>query len=279
MPDYNVCLVSPPGYQHSGCLRELAELLTFSLRDLGYSATLQTHCVDPDRRNIIIGCHLLDLQVAQHLRGDTVIVNTEQIYDQDPFDWKDTILGWAGRFETWDYSAANIDAFARIGVPGVKLLHLGHQPQLTRIVAAAEQDIDVLFYGSRTYRRRMIFEQLRARGLNVVTMLGVYGAERDSYTARAKLVLNLHNHPAQIFEVVRVHYLLSNAVAVVSEVNRGTSVPDYFRDAVAGVPYEGLVEECVRLVADGAARASLAWRGHEIIAAHPQTVYTRAVLG
>ncbi len=278
LPAFNVCLPQPEGYEHSFCLLELAELITFSLQDLGHDTTFRINDIDPTRRNIIVGCHLVPSAVMPQVPADTIVVNSEQIYDQDPFEWNRNIFDWAGTFETWDYSPRNVAAFAHRGLTGVKLLKIGHQPQLTRITKSAEPDIDVLFYGSVTDRRTAVFEQIRERGLNLVTLFAVYGAERDAFIARSKVVLNLHNHAAEIFEVVRVHYLLSNAVAVVSEVNASTSVSDIYAGAVAGVPYESLADECVRLARDDDARRARERRGYEVISQYPQTGFTRELL-
>ena len=275
---FNVCLPQPHGYEHSFCLLELSELLTFSLQDLGYEATFRINDVDPDARNVIVGCHLVPPAMMDQVPASTIVVNSEQIYDEDPFEWNDNIFAWVRRFETWDYSPRNIAAFERLGLPGVKLLEIGHQPQLTRIPKSDNPDIDVLFYGSVTDRRRVVFDEITARGMNLVKLFAVYGAERDEYIARSKVVLNLHNHASEIFEVVRVHYLLSNAVAVVSEVNPSTAISDFYAGAVAGVPYESLAAECERLVRDDAARRELQARALRVIAGHPQTAFTRALL-
>ena len=277
-PAFNVCLPRPENYEHSFCLLELSELLTFSLQDLGYDATFRINDIDSGRRNIIVGCHLVDPALRPHIPESTIMINSEQIYDQDPFDWNKNIFEWAANFETWDYSPRNIAAFAQRGLPDVKLLKIGHQPQLTRIEKSPDPDIDVLFYGSITDRRQAVFDQIRERGLNLVTLFAVYGAERDEYIARSKVVLNLHNHAAEIFEVVRVHYLLSNAVAVVSEVNASTSVSDFYSDAVAGAPYESLAEECARLAGDDDARRAREQRGYRVISQHPQTEFTGELL-
>lgn len=277
-PAYNVCLPRPEGYAHSFCLLELAELITYSLQDLGYDTTFRINDIDTGRRNIIVGCHLVDTDLIQHVPESTIVVNSEQIYDQDPFDWNRNIFAWAGRFETWDYSPRNVAAFAQRGLPDVKLLKIGHQPQLTRIEKSPNPDIDVLFYGSVTDRRTAVFEEIRRRGLNLVTLFAVYGEERDAYIARSKVVLNMHNHAAEIFEVVRVHYLLSNSVAVVSEVNPSTSVSDFYSEAVVGVPYESLADECERLVNDEVARLECQQRGYEVISRYPQTAFTRELL-
>lgn len=278
MPDFNVCLPKHPGYIHYLGLFEFCELLTFSLQDLGFGATFRINDVDLSCRNIIVGCHALDQRDMPDVPAATIMVNTEQIDDENPLGWNENILTWAGNFETWDYSPSNIAYFAQCGVPGVKLLEIGHQPQLSRITKAAEQDIDVLFYGSLTERRKAVLSDLRDRGLKVLGLFGVYGEQRDHYIGRSKVVLNLHNHATEIFEIVRVHYLLSNAVAVVSEQNPTTKAPGRYQDAVAGVHYEGIVDECVRLVHDREARTGLEQRGLQVISRYPQSEFTRKLL-
>jgi hypothetical protein len=275
---FNVCLPQPSGYQHSFCLFELAELIVFTLRELGHDTTFLINEFDPTRRNIIVGCHLADSGWLSRVPESSIVINTEQIYDQSPFDWNEDIFQWAKNFETWDYSVPNISAFNESGIFNVKLLRIGHQAELTRIAHATAPDIDVLFYGSVTDRRSQIFDEIRTRGLNLVTLFGVYGAERDRHIARSKVVLNLHNHPTEIFEVVRVHYLLSNAVAVVSEINASTSVSDFYADAVAGVPYSSLAEECERLVRDDSARAAQSRHGYDVITRYPQTEFLRLLI-
>lgn len=257
---------------------ELAELITYSLQDLGHDTTFRINDLDTGRRNIVVGCHLLPTDLIPQVPPSTIVVNSEQIYDQDPFEWNRNIFAWASTFETWDYSPRNVAAFAQRGLTDVKLLKIGHQQQLSRIEKSPDPDIDVLFYGSVTDRRSVVFEEIRRRGLNLVTLFAVYGEQRDAYIARSKVVLNLHNHAAEIFEVVRVHYLLSNSVAVVSEVNPSTSVSDFYSEAVAGVPYAALADECERLVTDEVARRDRQQRGYDVISRYPQTAFTNELL-
>ena len=278
VPDFNVCLPQPPGYLHNLGLVEFSQLLTYSLYDLGYQVAFRLNDIDMSARNILVGCHPLDQRDLADIPPSTIMVNTEQLYDEDRFGWNENIYAFARNFETWDYSESNVAAFDKRGISGVKLLRIGHQPQLTRIAKAKRPDIDVLFYGSVTDRREAILNGCRERGLTVVSLFGVYADERDRYIARSKLVLNLHNHAAELFEIVRVHYLLSNAVAVVSEVNPTTNIPEMYRDAIAAVPYEQVVDECVRLVRNGAARAALQQRALATISAYPQSGFTRQLL-
>jgi len=278
MPDFNVCLVEPPGYAHSLGLLELSELIAYSIGDLGYSTTLQLNYVDPDARNIVVGCHLLDPKAMHHMPESSIMLNTEQIYDR-AFPWTKDLLSWVRNFQTWDYSERNIEEFRQLGMPDVKLLKIGHHSGLTRIQKSPEPDIDVLFYGSiAADRRKVALKRIEDTGLRLTTLFGVYAGERDQFIARSKVVLSMHNHASEIFEVVRAHYLLSNAVPVVGEVNDRTAISDFYGDAISGVPYDKLADECVRLVNDAEARNALAQRGYETICAHPQTELIRDLL-
>jgi hypothetical protein len=65
-------------------------------------------------------------------------------------------------------------------------------------------------------------------------------------------------------EIVRISYLLANRKAVVSELDIDTEMEPDLRDAVAGVPFDGLIAECHRLIADAAARQQLEDRGYAL---------------
>ena len=53
-----------------------------------------------------------------------------------------------------------------------------------------------------------------------------YGGKRDALIARAKVVLNIHYYAAQVFEIVRVSYLLANSKAVVTEIGPDTDLDE-----------------------------------------------------
>lgn len=282
---FNVCVIKPRGFIFAYAFLELAELLAYSLRDLGYKCFLtiddgeSVKDLDPAMRNIIIGCHLLPPSEIPRVPDSTIIINTEQIYSVDRWGWNKNLFAWIKQFETWDYSPKNVATFHELELSGVKLLKIGHQPELARITKSDDQDIDVLFYGALGPRRIALLDELRARALNVVCLNGSFGTARDEYISRSKIVLNTHYHAAEIFEIVRVHYLLSNAVAVVSEVNPTTSIPAMYKQAIFGASYESLADECARLVCDDGALAELRSRGLTVISQYPQAEFTKDALG
>jgi hypothetical protein len=273
---FNICIIQPQGYIHSLAFFELAELIVYSLRDLNHDAILQFNKIDNDRKNILIGFHLLDIKYLTQIPKDTVLINAEQFLGGTP--WNENILKWIKSFEVWDYSQQNIDAFKNMGLSNIHLLRLGYQKELNRIQNIAVQDIDIFFYGSINQRRAQVLDSLKNSGLNVHTSFGVYGKDRDDLIARSKVVLNLHYYDSEIFEVVRVFYLLSNGIPTVGEVNSSTCIPKEYKETVKEAHYNDLISACKLMVENEGLRKSQGKTGLEAIKRHPQAAYTKELL-
>ena len=249
---FHIVIARPETYAHSECFREVAEMLGYALRSLGHAAEIGDNTVDAQATNIVLGAHLLTEGDFEFLPTSTIIYNLEQLGGAMLPAW---YLGLAARFHIWDYSVLNLSAWrqTRCLAPPI-LVEVGYVPELSRIVSAPEQDIDVLFYGSVNERRDRILSALEAEGVLVHRAFGVYGVERDRLIARAKIVLNIHAYETELFEMVRVSYLLTNAKAVVSELSLDAGD---LSDAVAMYPHEGLVEGCISLLGEERRRKSL----------------------
>jgi hypothetical protein len=275
---FNVTIVAPEGYGFSETFREIGETLCFGLAALGYEATLAVNEFKHDATNLVLGAHLLDERTAAELPASTLLYNFEQVYGGSPWI-KPLYIDLVRRFPLWDYSERNIDKWRRF-CPTAGLTHvpLGYVPELTRISAAEDQDIDVLFYGVLNDRRRRILDQLIRDGLNVHAVAGLFGAERDALIARAKVVLNVHFYDTKIFEVPRVSYLLANRKAVVAEVDDDTEIDAGIRAGIAGVPYADLARRCIELVFDDVVRERQATAGFESFRRRPETEILSAAL-
>lgn len=277
MSSFNICLVKPDNYIHSYAFLELGELLLYSLRDLGHDTTMKFNAMASDRVNILIGCHLLSPSLISKFSKSTIIFNTEQIHSDDT-SWNSRIFEWVKHFEVWDYSTKNIEKLKSLGVSNPKHLRIGFQKELRRIKKELVQDIDVLFYGSRNERRNKILEALQAKGLKVEVLFGVYGAERDRFIGRSKIILNHHFYKSQIFEIVRVFYLLHNEAAVVAEINETTHIEDFWRQSIPGTSYNHLVDLVIELLDNEPRRKKVEAIGLENIMKFPQHIYTAQLL-
>lgn len=276
MQRYQISLIRPQGYVHSDAFLEVAETLSGGFRRLGLPVFIAENQVDPSATNIILGFHLLNQADVDRLPSSTVIYNLEQL-DAAACQALNLRLDQMRRFTVWDYSLRNIKRLAEFDC-AARHVPLGYSPELTRIEPAPEQDIDVLFYGSINERRQKVLDGLRRAGLNVHAAFGAYGAARDALIARAKVVLNVHFYDSQIFEIVRVSYLLANRKAVVSEYSAATEIDDDLRDGVVLASYDRLVDECVQLVAQHDARQALARRGFECMSARDEASILKAAL-
>jgi hypothetical protein len=259
---FAVSTVSPLGYPHSAAFAEVAEALNWGLGQLGHDSLLSTRLDNRRRTHVVLGANLLP-KYPQAVAPGSVLYNLEQI--EPGSKWcSEAYLDLLRRHPVWDYSERNRRVLAELGVQA-QLVPVAPAPSWSRI-AAVEQDIDVLFYGSMNQRRHDVLEALRGHGLRVEQAFAVYGATRDALIARARIVLNLHYYESKMFEVVRVAYLLANGVCVVSETGSDTEHEARFVEGVAFAPYPELVDTCRTLLAEPARRAAIAARGRDLAA-------------
>ncbi|MDR1997302.1 MAG: hypothetical protein LBQ83_03160 [Candidatus Margulisbacteria bacterium] len=228
--------------------KEIILLFLHSFHSLGQNCSFTVDPqLDKKRINIILGAAFI-FPAAKFQGFQYIPYQLEQLsaaegwYSKYP-EYKNILQNARA---VWDYSAANIDFLRGEGIPA-GYLPIGYHEKLELIPRADQQDIDILFYGSLNERRRKILIQLMDRGLKVEVLPNIYGTPRDKYIARAKIVLNIHYYETKIFESARISYLLNNKILVITENSVDNPYPAV---ELISVPYEQLVEECVRRLAD-----------------------------
>ena len=276
----NVCLIKPKNYIHYLALQELAELIHFSVLELGLKSQITFNYCDnnPSTKNIVLGAHLLNDNLIEDIPENTIIFNTEQI-ESITENWKKKILNLARKnIIFWDYSQYNLDYLSKtINIKG-KLFQIGYQKELNRINHNIVKNIDVLFYGSINTRREHIINKLKDRKINVKTLFGVYGKERDDLIAKSKLILNMHMYDSKIFEIVRVFYLLSNSIPVITEVGSDTKFNNDFLDLICKSTYENIEKNIIYLLENDKKRIELGENGLNAIKKFPQIKFTEQIL-
>lgn len=203
----------------------------------------------------------------------SIFYNLEQMRPEN--FWFSPQAGYLERlqqFPVLDWSRTNLQRLRNAGIKHARLLSIGYSPRLSRIKPAPEKPIDVLFYGGMTKRRHAVLLELEAAGLQVAAPLNpLFGPERDSLIAQAKVVLNIHAEEGNVFEIVRVAYLMANRVPVVSEGSPDDPDANWASGGIEFSSYESLVDRCIAVVRDPAHRRQLAQAGFERISARRQS--------
>lgn len=264
--------MQPLGAQ-AGAHTELAEWLCSALRRLDQDVLIAARPTD-DRRSIVIGWNFLPQGIS--LRPDTILFNTEQLYEGSP--WSNPhMLSLFWRFEVWDHSPHHV-AICGLRLPELKVVQLGHAPELERIALQSRgEQFDVLFYGLMTERRRIILDSLRRAGIDVIHLQDIFGKKRDKYIAAARIVLNMHAREGQAFEMVRCAYVLNNRVCVVSERGIERAIEVEFARGIAFADYEEIVPTCLSLLKRPDERQRIARSGYLTLARRPLTTLAKAI--
>jgi len=282
---YNICIVKPKNNPHSDAFWEMAELLAYSLRDLNQDTSICINEILGNRKNILLGAHLLT--DTNNLPSSTIIINTEEMrfglsnndeLETEKLKWVERIVSLGKEHSIWDYSDDNIEFLNSKGCLKIKKFEFGFHEKLNRISQQKHKDIDVLFYGALTKRRNKLLIQLTEAGLKVKALFGVYGAQRDEYISRAKIVLNCHHYDTKNFEIIRVHYLLNNAVTVISEIDPETQIEPFWKDIIFGATYDEITQVCVNLAKNELERTKISELAFSKFKKRPQKDFTAKLI-
>lgn len=264
--DFHLCHVVPEGPWAHGLngYQEIIESVRWGLEALGHRVSAERNAIRGGAVNIVFGAQMFSEEDLASLPDERYVVyNFEQL--ASPESLRPSFASCAQRFVVWDYNERNLEVWRQLAPLRTPVYApIGWAPVLARIDKTPREDIDVLFYGLPGDQRLQVFRALCDAGLKAVFACGLYGADRDSFIARSKVVLNINQYGRRIFELARVSYLLANAKAVVADITPETDIDDDIRAAVVLREPESIVEGCTELLANPGARAALEKRGHEI---------------
>jgi hypothetical protein len=198
-------------------------------------------------RAIVFGANFFEVSQLLSLARNSVIFNVENVQSVFISDQYRRLLR---NFHVWDYSHSNAGELSASLHRPVRYMKLFYVDRLSRIREAIEKDIDVLFFGSFNPRRSAVLGELRARGLRVEAVFGVFGHDLDALIARSQVIINIHFYDNGHLELIRLFDLLANGCAVVSEFNPGEFLDDDLAQALVLAPYDGLAEATEALVRD-----------------------------
>lgn len=266
--NFNICLLNP-------VFEDISKLIKYGLTQLGHNVNITQFQLENNAINIILGAN--EIKKRFQINKHNIIVNFEQLGTESlhiPEIYYENLR----RHTVWDYSKKNIDYLNRLGVHPSHF-KIGFSPELIRVDHNVHKDIDVLFYGTLNDRRQSIIDLLINHGLNVLTISnGIILKDLDKFIARSKIVLNIHYYPTEIFEIVRVGYLLNNGVAVVSEINKNTEIEPELLPAIHPSCYDNLVKSCLNLLSNPKDLLSLRNRAFDIYSKRNQSTFLKDLI-
>ena len=178
-------------------------------------------------------------------------------YSLDNTTWKDR-FGWFRRVadkahSVWCIIDGQVEGYKEIVAPEkVHLLPIGHVDGFSTVSQRVDRDknIDFLFTGEVTSRRKAILGQLRDRGYAVETLSSLTPTYiRKDLVSRAKVCLNMKQfdqwkYPSQ----VRCYYHLMNSSFIISEKYESSSQID---DYIEVYEPESFVQACIDAIHTG----------------------------
>ncbi len=168
------------------------------LKDLGYDVPIVTY---PTSESLVFGANINPMLVPD----EAVIFNLEQAGTT----WmNESYISALKSHEVWDYSDTNVAWLKQKGILAQRC-RLGYHECLQKI-PKNPYEIDVLFYGSGSEKRHVVWREIEATGLKCKWLFGTYGKERDEWISKSRTVLNTPCYDNGTFEIVRCSYLWAN---------------------------------------------------------------------
>lgn len=136
----------------------------------------------------------------------------------------------------------------------------GHRP---------DQDIDVLFFGWMTARRKKLLDQLQESGVKCMFISQhhpVRGVELERLIARSKIILGIFGYDdiqTHVPDLARFDFILSNRLFLLHEKLSSTGHDPEFEANVPMFEYERLVPECLHYLAHQELREQRAQQAYE----------------
>lgn len=268
MSDYGISVMYPADDIRLRVFADIIASLEAGILANGYDVAVHYGTPFAAGQNIVIGLHDFADFPLDAIPANSIIYNFEQVTAQSTLIHPRYVEALQ-HFAVWDYSERNIaELRSRYGIEHARHVPLGYMPCMSCLDPAYPRDIDVLFYGMLSPRRRKLLEELRRSGLRVEAHHALFAGDRDFALARSRLVLNLHYYTPGTLEVARINYVLANRRPVLSERNPDTYVPDGYETACFYAGYDEFVERALALLQDDAALAAQAEAGFKAFQAH-----------
>lgn len=210
----------------------------------------------------------------EFLPKNYIFVNAEPLYVKRWGDNTEWFKAMKNAKAVWGYERHDAEFVEKLGTP-FHFVPFGYAPYYETMFRKynegkrLQQDIDVLFFGVMSERRRRILDELKQRRMNVHIASQdnpAWGEKLDELLTRSKIVLVIHYYDepkAQIADLGRVDYLLSNRLFVVHERPSPSESNPAFEQNVTTCEYDEIPDTCAHFLNRPAERVRKAAAAHE----------------
>lgn len=266
---------------------DIVESYRLAAERLGYPTSYADRTFHPGVINVLFFFWDVPWETIAPYHPDCIVVNFEPMVP-GTHAWRDNYLGVLKQCYLWEYSQSNFQRNRELGFRVADYVPLAYEEDaapvlpMDQVLPDDAQDIDVVFFGTMTQRRVDVIDALLKRGVRMAFTNGGQGwsiEERDGYLRRAKVVLNFHNWDnSRVVEIGRLSILFRQRKAVVCELYPDSELEPLLRGAVAGAPYDALVDTVITLLADAPRRAALEQAGLPLMRSLSQAVHVGPAL-
>lgn len=211
--------------------------------------------IEKDDMFVIIGAQFLNNnELVELIKNNKLIIyNTEPLCDErrknDIFNCLNKLENT--EFQLWEYCDYNYKILKeKYKNLEIKLLPFGYYNNyINRINLNTKKDIDVLFYGDLTKRRKNIMNLLKRNNLKVHFTNKTYDIKkRDNLISRSKIVLDIfRNSNYKCNNLYRLSYLICNNITILAEYNNNEIYKD-LKDYIFFYDYNNILNKCLEIL-------------------------------
>jgi hypothetical protein len=260
-------------YYSNSVFRDVAESLECMFKKRNLTVNI-THSIDKNDTNLWILFGVNELPPSTLLPQNYIVYQLEQIsVEGNKWLTEKYVEIMKGAKQVWDYSLKNVNKLSLGGVKNVLLVPISYSDNLEVVdctkIPDSEKDIDILFMGSISPRRKELLERLRSiEGARImIADGGLWGEERLGLIKRSKIVINIHYYGANsLLEMARLSVLLANHSFIISETGGDATMDKRVDKGVVFGKYDELVTLCKKYLRNDmiSKRTSISREGYRL---------------
>ena len=186
-------------------------------------------------------------RLFNNINSEFIIYNSEPIHVRN-WNWHKQILNHPKLLMIWDYQYLSINNLKKqfnncFFVPPIYDIYLENMIPKNRW---NKKNIDILFYGDLSSRRKKIRNELKKKNLNIMFSKFTNWNTQCKYISRAKIVLVIHHQiNYKCIDYYRINYLIANKVFIIHEdVQKEEQNQKLYKKLVIS-KYENIYDTCV----------------------------------